>query len=50
VPFRGARSGLKMGSWLLADVVVPWSVRGRPLVGHGELRFGPFIVAFEHAN
>jgi hypothetical protein len=29
VPFRGARSGLKMGSWLSADVVVPWSVRGR---------------------
>src|SRR5674476_1425451 len=43
--FQGARSGLKMGSWLPADAVTPWSVRGRPLVGHWELRFGPFIVA-----
>lgn len=47
MPFQGARSGLKMGSWLPADAVTPWSVRGRPLVGHWELRFGPFIVAFE---
>src|ERR1035437_21291 len=45
MPFQGARSGLKMGSWLPADAVTPWSVRGRPLVGHWELRFGPFIVA-----
>jgi type I restriction enzyme R subunit len=25
VPFRAARSGLKMGSWLPADAVAPWS-------------------------
>ena len=49
MPFQGARSGLKMGSWLPADAVTPWSVRGRPLVGHWELRFGPFIVASSSA-
>jgi len=32
MPFRAARSGLKMGLWLSADVVAPWSVRGRELV------------------
>jgi len=25
MPFRAARSGLKMGSWLPADAVAPWS-------------------------
>jgi hypothetical protein len=50
MPFQAARSRLKMGSWLLADAVVLWSVRGRESVGHRELRFGPFSVAFEHAN
>jgi hypothetical protein len=26
LPFRAARSGLKMGLWLPADVGVPWFV------------------------
>jgi len=27
MPFPGARSGLKMGLWLPADAVAPWSLQ-----------------------
>src|ERR1035437_5237406 len=44
-PFR-AENGVVVARRCRRSLVL----RGRHLVGHRELRFGPFTVAFEHAN
>jgi len=44
-PFR-AENGVVVARRCRCSLVL----RGRGLVGHRELRFGPFSVAFEHAN
>src|SRR5665811_1512784 len=44
MPFRAARSGLKMGSWLSADAVAPWSVRPSSSRAPGAAFLGPSVL------
>src|SRR5450631_1252365 len=44
MPFRAARSGLKMGSWLPADAVAPWSFRPSSSRAPGAVFMGPSVL------
>src|SRR5450631_4709946 len=44
MPFRAARSGLKMGSWLPADAVAPWSFRPSSSRAPGAASMGPSVL------
>src|SRR5665647_958560 len=44
MPFRAARSGLKMGSWLPADAVAPWSFRPSSSRAPGIALMGPSVL------
>src|ERR1035437_10082165 len=44
MPFRAARSGLKMGSWLPADAVAPWFLQAVIESGTGSCALGPSVL------